>query len=117
MKLKLVPLIIALAIAVLIGILVSSWCPSTNNATAIGITTALTLALALIPCLGLELESRRLQVNVRVLCTVFALIFLIVAVIMCFVKSNTITTYYVIEGIIALIFILILYSLTKIKDV
>lgn len=117
MKVKIVPTIIAFAIAVLIGLLVRSWCSSTNNATAIGVTTALSLALTLIPCMGLKLESGRLQVNVRVLSIIFVFIFLVVAVIMCFVKSDTITTYYIIEGIIALIFISILYGLTKIKDV
>ncbi|MBR4218752.1 MAG: hypothetical protein IKR71_06875 [Bacteroidales bacterium] len=117
MKINLILTIIALALAALIGILIWSWCSSADNATAIGITTAATLALTLIPSMGLKLENGRMQTNIRVLSVVFALIFLIVAVIMCFITSKTITTYYVIEGIFALIFILILYSLLKTKAV
>ncbi len=106
-----------MALATLIGVLIWSWCSSADNATAIGITTAASLALTLIPSMGLKLESGRVQTNVRVLSVVFALIFLVVAIIMCFITSKTIITYYVIEGVIALIFISILYGLIKIKDV
>lgn len=117
MKSNVFPALIAIMLAALLGLLAATLCRSTDNALAIGVTTGLSLAITLVPCMALKHENSRVQVNIRVLCTAFTFVFLIVAGIMCFITVQNIVPYLIIVGIIALIFLSILHTLTKIKDV
>lgn len=117
MKFSIVPTLIAVGLAALIGFLAYSLCASNDNATAIGITTALSIAITLIPIMGLRHENSRVQVNIKVLSTIFLWTFIIIAAVMCFMSVEKLNIYYIIVGIIALLYIGVLYSMSRIKDV
>lgn len=117
MKINFVLTVIAVAIASLLGFLVYNFCVSTDNATALGITTALSLALPLISIMGLKHENSRTQVNLKVLSTIFLLVFIITAAVVCFVNIKNLSTYYIIVGLIALIYLGIFYSISRIDDI
>jgi hypothetical protein len=117
MKVNAVLLIIAIGIAVLLGFLVYSFCSSADNASAIGVTSALSFAVTLIPIMGLKHENNRMQVNIKVMSTLAFVLFLILAAIMCFISVEKLNVYYIIVGIIVLVYLGILYSMSRIKDV
>ncbi len=109
--------IIAVTLAALLGYLVYTICSSTDYATSIGITSGLSFALTLLPIMGIKHENRRLQVNIKILSTLFFVLFVIIAGFMCFITTSKLNLYFIIVGIIALIYLGILYSMSKIKDV
>ena len=117
MKVNAVLLIIAIGIAVLLGFLVYSFCSSTDNACAIGVTSALSFAVTLIPILGLKHESSRMQVNIKVMSTMALIVFLIMATVMCFISVERLNVYYIIVGIMILIYLGLIYSMSRIKDI
>ncbi len=117
MKVNAVLLIIAIGIAVLLGFLVYSFCLSTDNACAIGVTSALSFAVTLVPILGLKHESSRMQVNIKVMSTMALIVFLIIAAVMCFISVEKLNVYYIIVGILVLIYFGALYSMSRINDV
>lgn len=108
---------IAVALAALLGYLVYTLCSSTDQASSIGITSGISFALTLLPIMGCKHESSRLQVNIKVLSTIFLVLFLIIAAVMCFITVNKLNIYFIIVGIIALVFLGVLYSMSRIKDV
>ena len=117
MKVNAVLLIIAIGIAVLLGFLVYSFCSSTDNACAIGVTSALSFALTLVPIMGLKHESGRMQVNIKVMSTMALIVFLIMAAVMCFISVERLNVYYIIVGIMILIYLGLIYSMSRIKDI
>ena len=117
MKVNIVLLIIAVGIATLLGFLVYTFCPSTDNACAIGVTSALSFAVTLVPILGLKHESSRMQVNIKVMSTMALIVFLIIAAVMCFISVEKLNVYYIIVGILVLIYLGALYSMSRINDV
>lgn len=117
MKVNAVLLIIAIGIAALLGFLVYSFCSSTDNACAIGVTSGLSFAVALIPMMGLKHENGRMQVNIKVMSTMALIVFLIIAAVMCFISVEKLNVYYIIVGIMILIYLGLIYSMSRIKDV
>lgn len=117
MKVNIVLLIIAVGIAALLGFLVYSFCSSTDNACAIGVTSALSFAVTLVPIMGLKQESGRMQVNIKVMSTMALIVFLIMAAVMCFISVEKLNVYYIIVGIMILIYLGLIYSMSRINDV
>ncbi|MBQ3323991.1 MAG: hypothetical protein IJG81_04015 [Muribaculaceae bacterium] len=117
MKVNIVLLIIAVGIAALLGFLVYSFCSSADNACAIGVTSALSFAVTLVPIMGLKHESSRMQVNIKVMSTIALIVFLIMAAVMCFISVEKLNVYYIIVGIMILIYLGVIYSMSRIKDV
>lgn len=117
MKINPVLSIIAIAIAALLGYLAYSLCSKADNATAIGVTSGISFAITLLPMMGLKNENGRIQVNIKVLSTIFLLLFIVIAAVMCYMDVNKLNLYFIIVGIIALIYLGITYSISKIKDV
>lgn len=117
MKVNAVLLIIAIGIAALLGFLVYSFCSSTDNACAIGVTSALSFAVTLVPIMGLKHESGRMQVNIKVMSTMALIVFLIMAAVMCFISVERLNVYYIIVGIMILIYLGLIYSMSRIKDI
>lgn len=117
MKVNIVLLIIAVGIAALLGFLVYSFCSSADNACAIGVTSALSFAVTLVPIMGLKHESSRMQVNIKVMSTIALIVFLIMAAVMCFISVEKLNVYYIIVGIMILIYLGVIYSMSRINDV
>ena len=117
MKVNIVLLIIAVGIAALLGFLVYSFCYSADNACAIGVTSALSFAVTLVPIMGLKHESSRMQVNIKVMSTIALIVFLIMAAVMCFISVEKLNVYYIIVGILVLIYLGALYSMSRLKDI
>ena len=107
-----IPAIIAVAVAALIGLLVATLCESSND-TVIGISTGVSLAVTLLPMLAIRTDSVRLNVNLRIVSSIFTALVLIVNFIVCFNTPNKLTIYFIILGLILLIFIGVLYSLIR----
>ena len=117
MKVNIVLLIIAVGIVALLGFLVYSFCSSADNACAIGVTSALSFAVTLVPIMGLKHESSRMQVNIKVMSTIALIVFLIMAAVMCFISVEKLNVYYIIVGILVLIYLGALYSMSRLKDI
>ena len=107
-----IPAIIAVAVATLIGLLVATLCDSKND-TVIGIATGVSLAVTLLPMLAIKTDDNRLNVNLRLVSTIFTILVLLVNVIVCFSTPNKLTIYFIVLGLILLIFIGVLYSLIR----
>lgn len=113
MRINIIPTIIAVAVAALIGMLASHLCASSSKATIIGITTGVSLAITLLPMLGIKSNNPRLNVNTRIVSTIFATLVLLVNFIVCFNVPQKLTIYFIILGLIILAYIGVLYSLIK----
>ncbi len=109
---NLIPAIIAVAVAALIGLLVGTLCESRND-TVIGIATGVSLAVTLLPILAIRTDNSPLNVNLRLVSTIFAVLVLIVNFIVCFSTPSKLTIYFIVLGLILLIYIGVLYSLIK----
>ncbi len=115
MRLKVFPAIIALALSSLFGLFVGIH--SEQNAVTVGITTGVSLAVTLAPCMALQLNSSRLQINARALSAILAVLFVVIGVIMCFITLRDIKFYLIIMAATVLVFLAILYWLLGRQDV
>ncbi|MBP5689000.1 MAG: hypothetical protein IK100_09055 [Muribaculaceae bacterium] len=107
-----IPAIIAIAVAALIGLLAATLCESRHD-TIIGITTGVSLAVTLLPMLAIRSSARGLNVNMRLVSTIFVVLVLLVNFIVCFNTPNKLTIYFIIIGLILLTYIGVLYSLIR----
>lgn len=112
---NIIPTIIAVAVAALIGLLAAYLCDaSSSKSTTIGVTTGISLAISLLPMLAIKSDNPRLNVNLRIVSTIFTLLILLVNFIVCFnPPEKSFTIYFIIVGLIILIFIGVLYSLVR----
>ena len=72
-----------------------------------------TLCCTLITSLGISFERSRTSVNMKVVSGVFALLFLVSNIIFCCVTSFTCPLYIILNGLLLLMWILIMYSIHK----
>ncbi len=112
-NINIIPAIIAVAVAALIGLFVANLCETKANDIVIGIATGVSLAVTLLPMLALKTESTRLDINIRIVSTIFAILVLLVNFIVCFNTPHKLTIYFIILGLILLTYIGVLYSLIK----
>ena len=105
-NINIIPAIIAVAVAALIGLFVANLCETKANEIVIGIATGVSLAVTLLPMLALKTESTRLDINIRIVSTIFAIL-------VCFNTPHKLTIYFIILGLILLTYIGVLYSLIK----
>ena len=110
---SLIPAIIAVAVAALVGLLAGTLCASKSHDVVIGITTGVSLAVTLLPMLAISTSSARLDVNMRIVSTIFAALLLIVNFVVCFSTLEKLTIYFIIVGLILLVYIGVLYSLLR----
>ena len=111
-NISLIPAIIAVAVAALIGLLAGTLCESKNYDVIIGIATGVSLAVTLLPMLAIRTDSTRLDINLRIVSTIFAVL-LIVNFVVCFSTPQKLTIYFIILGLILLVYIGVLYSLVR----
>ena len=111
MKLNPITTIIATAISAIIAYCLYSWCKS-DNQLLIGIGGFVFIATTLIFTISVSFEQPRTTTNIRVLSGVFFVLALISSLIFMLVQFNP-PLYILINGIIFLIWLLIVYALKR----
>lgn len=103
-------------LAALMGYLAFSVASGDENAIACGIGSSLCFAATLLPAMGLEYESGRMGVNIRVFAAVFFIIFAIIH--FCFAVFGVKMPYYIIfNGIVLLIYLAIFHKMQGVKNI
>ena len=103
-------------LAALIGYLVFYVANGDDNDVVCGIGSCICFAATLIPGMGLQYESGRLGVNIRVFSSIFFIIFAIIH--FCFAGFGVIMPYYIIvTGIMLMIYLAIFYKMQGVKDI
>ena len=113
-RVNIIPTVIAVAVATLIALLAAHLCQSSSTGVTVGITTGISLAITMLPMLAIKSDDPRLNVNIRIVSTIFTTLLLLVNFITVFnPPQKSFTIYFIIVGLIVLIFIGIIYSLVK----
>lgn len=116
MKVNVFLTMISIMLALLIGYLSYLIAEGKENDLLCGIGTSVCLITTLIPTIGLQYESGRLGVSIRVLSTLFFIVFLVCN--FCFAGFGINVPYYIItNGIMLLIFLVIFYKMQNIKSI
>ncbi len=113
LNINIIPTIIAVAVAALAGLLMGTLCSSTTNDSIIGITTGVSLAVTLLPMLAIKTDDARLNVNLRLVSTIFTIIVFVINLYVCLNTPSKLTIYFIIVGLVLLIYIGALYSLVR----
>lgn len=116
MKINVFFSLISVALACLIGYLAFNVVKGEANDVMCGICSFVCFAATLIPTMGLQYESSRLGVNIRVFSAIFFVVFLISH--FCFAEFGIQLPFYIIlNGIILLIYLAVLYKMMSSKSV
>lgn len=116
MKTNIFLTVLSIMIAALVGYLAFNIANGDENGAICGICSGICFAATLIPLMGLQYETGRLGVNIRVLSLVFFVIFLISH--FCFAALGVKMPYYIIlNGIILIIYLFIFYKMQGVKDI
>ena len=116
MKANIFLTIISVMLAALIGYLAFHIASGDENDAICGIVSGVGFAATLVPVMGLQYESGRLGVNIRIVSFIFFAIFLISN--FCFAGFGVKMPYYIIvNGIMLMIYLAIFYKMQSIKDV
>ena len=113
MKCNAIPTIIAVALSALMAYALYSWCKMTDANLLVSIFGGATLGCTLVTTLGVSFERSRTSVNIKVVSGVFALLFLVSNTIFCCVTSFAYPLYIILNGLLLLMWILIIYSIHK----
>lgn len=114
MRINLIKLIIAVFISMLICYGFYSFAHSEKNILLV-IGSFITLSGAMTVTIGLDFEDKRNGINIRLVSGIFSVIFLISGIVFsCFEFSNPL--YVIINGLLLLIYILITYSIYKVRE-
>lgn len=113
MKINIVLATIAVAISALIAYALYSWCGMDEAQLLIAIFGGATLCCTITTTLGISFERSRTTVNIKVVSGVFAMLFLISNIIFCCVTSFTYPLYVILNGLLLLMWILIIYSIHR----
>ena len=107
---------ISVMLAALIGYLAYNISEGQDNDVLCGVGSSICFMATLIPTIGLQYESGRLGVNVRVFSVIFFVIFLISH--FCFAGFGVKMPYYIIcNGILLVIYLAIFYKMQGVKDI
>lgn len=114
MRMNTILTVIAVFMAILIGYLAFSIAEGQENDVVCGIASTLCFMATLIPIIGVQYDSSKVGVNIKVMSVLFLVIFLISH--FCFAAICVKMPYYVItNGILLLIYLAILYKMNKIS--
>lgn len=103
-------------LAALVGYLAYNVASGDENDMVCGIGSGICFAATLIPTMGLQYKSDRLGINIRVLSSIFFIIFAISH--FCFAGFGVKMPYYIIvNGIILMIYLAILYKMQGVEDI
>ncbi len=115
MKIKVVPIIIALGISVLLAYALYEICHTEGKEVLLAIGGGICLFLPLATCLGVRFEPSRTSANVAVVGAVFFVLMLISNSVFAYLRFAT-HTYVIVNGILLLLFLLIEYLIAKTKQ-
>lgn len=115
MKINIVPLFIAIAISALLSYALYCMAVNVVDAPLLAIAGFIDLGLPLAAAMSFSVENERATFNIKVLSIVFFIILLIINLIFGFIYS-TFSTYLIINGLLLLVWILIVYSISKSKQ-
>lgn len=112
MKANLFLTLISLMLAALVGYLAFNVASGDEYDIVCGICSGICFAATIIPTIGLQYESGRLATNIKVLSALFFVVFLISH--FCFAGFGVKMPYYIItNGILLMVYILVLYKMSK----
>ncbi len=114
MKINFVQTIIALAVSFLIAYGLYSF-HSSENKILLSAGSFVFLATSLVISIGINFEFPRTTTNIKVVSGIFFTIALIINLIFTFINFS-VPSYVIINGILLLVFILIVYSINKAKQ-
>jgi len=114
MKINFVQTIIAIAVSLLIAYGLYSFHDSENK-TLLSLGSFILLAVTLVITIGVNFEQSRTTTNIRVVSGIFFVLAFISNLIFSFFTFST-PSYIIINGILLLIFVLIIYSIYKAKQ-
>ena len=107
--------IIAVLLGALLGYFAYSVAEDKPNDMLCGIGSGLCFIVALIPAMGLQYESGRLGVNIRLLSVLFLAVFLVSH--FCFAGLGVkIPSYLIVNGVLLLIFLAVFYKMKGLKN-
>ncbi len=103
-------------LAALVGYLAFNVASGDENAAICGVGSGICFAATLVPVIGLQYESAKLGVNIRVFSSIFLIIFVISH--FCFAAYAVKMPYYIIvNGIMLMIYLVIFYKMQGVKNV
>lgn len=111
MKVNVIPTIIALAISAIISYCFYSWCKS-DNQLLLTIGGFVFIATTLVFSMGVSFAQPRTTTNVRVLSATFFVIALISNIVFMLLQFNP-PVYILVNGILLLVWLLIVYALKR----
>lgn len=116
MKVNIFLTLISISLAALVGYLAFNVASGDENDMICGIGSGICFVATLIPAMGLQYESSRLGVNIRLFSAVFFILFAISH--FCFAGIGVKMPYYIIvNGVMLLIFFAIFYKMEGVKDI
>ena len=113
MKCNVILTTIAVALSALLAYALYCWCKMPEANLLVSICGGVTLVCTLATTLGISFERSRTSVNIKVVSGVFALLFLISNIVFCCVANFAYPLYIILNGLLLLIWILIIYSIHK----
>ncbi len=116
MKPNIFLILMAVILSLLMGYLIYHIAQGKENDALCGITSLICLVSTSIPLLGLQFDSVRLGVNLKVISAITFILFLIENIL--FAASAISMPYYIIlNGLILVVFLTIFYKLSKIRNI
>ena len=116
MKINVFLTIISLFLTGILGYSAFNIAKGDENAILGGIVSGICFAATLIPMIGLQYNSSKLGVNIRLLAGLFFIVFLISN--FCYASWGiNMPSYIIVNGIILLVVLAILYKMTKVNDI
>ena len=116
MKCNVFPAIIAVVIACLLAYLAYTIAEGKENDVVCGIVSFVCFASTLVSTLSLRTDSSRLNINLRVMSTVFFTVFIVVNFVFA-ATTLTMPYYVIINALLVTIFMAALYKFSTLKDV
>ena len=116
MKANLFLTFISVMLAALLGYLAFTAANGKDNDVICGIGSCICFAATLIPTMGLQYESVRLSVNIRVFSSIFFVLFVIIH--FCYAGFGVKMPYYIIvNGIMLMIYLAFFYKMLGVKNI
>jgi len=113
MKIKVIPTLISVFISALCAYAIYSFAATDTSKLLIAMGAFVCLSITLIGVIGFSLDNSRKAMNIHITSGVFNAIFFIVAIIYACVNDVNIPSYIIINGLLALVWILVVYGISK----
>jgi len=113
MKFNFVLSTIAVALLALIAYAFYMWCADSSASLLLALGGGITMCSTLLVSLAGSFKRKRTSVNVKVISGIFSSLFLVSNIVFCFVNTVSNPTYILVNGLIFIIWILIVYSIYK----